>query len=165
MKKIQRDIQGGLVIEKSIRSEVIGVFTYHEVCKVYEQHEGGIHWTLDSRDGCADVHEMIKRAEKLFLCIAEFDKRAKVAIALALIDYKNDFWPEYDADDEKIDWDAVDAGKYDVTTEKFAETITLYDVEIRVNGIYCEYDDGDLFGGHRIHAYFNDHYELLKADV
>lgn len=152
-------------MEKSIQSEVIGIFIYNEVCKVYEHHEGKINWTLDVSDGGADVHEMIKRAEKLFLCIEEVDKRVRVAIAVELIDYKNDFWPEYDEDDEKIDWDAVDAGEYDITTKKFAKTITLYDVEIRVDGIYCEYDDGDLFGGHRIHAYINNDYELLKADV
>ena len=82
-----------------------------------------------------------------------------------MIHYKNDFWPEYDENDEHLNWDAVDAGEYDVTKEKFAEAITLYDIEIRATDIYCEYHDGDLFGGHRIHAYFDNDYKLLSAEV
>ncbi len=31
--------------------------------------------------------------------------------------------------------------------------------------MYCEYHDGDLFGGHRIHANFDHDYKLLNADV
>ena len=152
-------------MEKSIQSELIGVFTYNEICKVYEQNEGKTHWILDNRNECGDVSQMIKRAEELFLCIEKFDEGAKESIAKKLINYKNDFWPEYDENDENLNWDAVDAGDYDVTQEKFEEAITLYDIVIRANDIYCEFDDGDLFGGHRIHAYFNNNYELLKADV
>ncbi|SFC85176.1 hypothetical protein SAMN04488168_110141 [Bacillus sp. 491mf] len=152
-------------MKKSIQSELIGVFTFNETCKIYEQNKGKIHWQLDIRNEYVDVNEMIKRAEKLFLCIEEFDKKAKVAIAEQLIDYKNDFWPEYDENDEHLNWDAVDAGEYDVTKEEFEKTIILYDIEIRANDIYCEYHDGDLFAGHRIHAYFDNNYKLLSADV
>ncbi|GLV67538.1 hypothetical protein Bmyc01_62070 [Bacillus mycoides] len=152
-------------MEKSIKSELIGAFTFNEACKAYQQNEGKIHWQLDIRNEYVDVNEMIKRAEKLFLCVEEFDKKAKVAIAEKLIDYKNDFWPEYDENDEHLNWDAVDAGEYDVTKEKFEKAITLYDIEIRANDIYCEYHDGDLFGGHMIHAYFDNDYKLLNAEV
>ena len=34
-----------------------------------------------------------------------------------MINYKNDFWPEYDENDEHLNWDAVDAGEYDITKE------------------------------------------------
>ncbi|MEH7110044.1 DUF2262 domain-containing protein [Bacillus sp. JJ1764] len=152
-------------MEKSIQSRLIGVFTYNDDRKVFEANEGKIHWKLDIRNEFVDVDEMLKKAEKLFSCIEEFDKNAKVSIADKLIDYKNDFWPEYDEDDEYLNWDTVDAGEYDITKEKFQEAITLYDIEIRANEIYCEYDDGDLFAGHRIHAYFDNNYELLRADV
>lgn len=152
-------------MEKSIKSELIGVFTFNEHCKAYKQNEGKIHWKLDIRKNYVDVNEMIKRAEKLFLCIAEFDKKAKAAIAEKMIDYKNDFWPEYDENDEKLNWDAVDAGEFNVTKEEFEKAITLYDIEIRANDIYCEYCDGDLFGGHIIHAYFDNEYNLLSSDV
>ena len=48
-----------------------------------------------------------------------------------LIEYKNDFWPEYDENDEHLDWDAVDAGEYDMTKETFEQSITLMDIVIR----------------------------------
>ncbi|MED4531963.1 DUF2262 domain-containing protein [Metabacillus fastidiosus] len=152
-------------MEKSIKSELIGVFIFNADCKVYEQNEGKIHWQLDIRDEHADVNEMIKRAEKLFLRIEEFDKKAKAAIAEKMIDYKNDFWPQYDENDENLNWDAVDAGEYDVTKEEFKAAITLYDIIVRASDIYCEYDDGDLFGGHRIHTYFDNDYNLVSADM
>ena len=152
-------------MEKSIQSELIGVFTYNEDRKTFKASKGKIHWILDIRNELVDKNEMIKRAEKLFLFLEEFDQMAKIAITEKLIDYKNDFWPEYDEDDKNLNWDAVDAGEYDVTKEEFAEAITLCDIEIRANDIYCEYDDGDLFGGHRIHAYFDNDYKLLNADV
>ncbi|MBO1001238.1 DUF2262 domain-containing protein [Pseudogracilibacillus auburnensis] len=152
-------------MEKTIQSELIGLFTYNEICKTYEQNDGKIHWSLDIRNEGVNVNKLLKKAEELFLFMEDFDKKAKVAIAEKLIDYKNDSWPEYDENDENLNWDVVDAGEYDVTKEKFAEVITLYDIVIRVNDIYCEFDDGDLFGGHRIHAYFDDYYELLNADV
>lgn len=152
-------------MEKSRRSELIGLFTYNELTGTYEANEGKIHWSIDTRNESVDVGEMLKTAEKLFLCIEEFDQKAKAAIAENLIDYKNDFWPEYDENDENLNWDAVDAGEYDVTKEQFQEAINLYDIVIRVNEIYCEYYDGNLFGGHRIGAYFNSGYELLRANV
>lgn len=150
---------------KSKQSELFGVFTYNEVRKTLEASKGNIHWILCICGESVDENEMIKRAEELFLCIEEFDQMAKIAITRKLIDYKNDFWPEYDENDENLNWDAVDAGKYDVTKEEFAEAITLFDIKFRANDIYCEYDDGALFGGHRIHAYFNNDYKLVTADV
>ena len=152
-------------MEKTIQSKLIGVFTYNEDRKTLETSNGKIHWTLDIRNELVDKNEMIKRAEKLFIFLEKFDQTAKIAIMEKLIDYKNDFWPEYDEDDENLNWDAVNAGEYDVTKEEFAEAITLYDIKIRANDIYCEYHDGDLFGGHRIHAYFDNDYKLLNADV
>ena len=138
-------------MEKTIQSKLIGVFTYNEDRKTFETSKGKIHWTLDMRNELVDKNEMIKTG--------------KIAITEKLIDYKNDFWLEYDEDDENLNWDAVDAGEYNVTKEEFAEAITLYDIKIRANDIYCEYHDGDLFGGHRIHAYFDNDYKLLNADV
>ncbi|MEX3748243.1 MULTISPECIES: DUF2262 domain-containing protein [Lysinibacillus] len=152
-------------MEKSIQSELIGVFKYNENLNSFEASKGKIHWELNERNELVDKSEMLKRAEKLFLFLEEFDQKAKIAITEKLIDYKNDFWPEYDEDDENLNWDAVDAGEYNVTKEEFAEAITLYNIEIRANDIYCEYHDGDLFGGHRIHAYFDNDYKLLNADV
>ena len=53
-------------MEKSIKSELIGLFTFNETCKAYQQKNGEIHWQLDIRNEYVDVNEMIKRAEKLF---------------------------------------------------------------------------------------------------
>ncbi len=108
---------------KSIKSELIGLFTFNETCKAYQQKNGEIHWQLDIRNEYVDVNEMIKSAEKLFLCIEEFDKKAKVAIAEKLINYKNDFWPEYDENDEHLNWDAVDAGEYDITKKNLQKQL------------------------------------------
>ncbi|AJS58817.1 DUF2262 domain-containing protein [Paenibacillus sp. IHBB 10380] len=152
-------------MDRVIKSELIGVFVYEGISKAYSHKGGDIHWSLDMRDESADFNEMMKRAEKLFLCIQEFDENAKLAITDKLINYKNDFWPEYDENDESLNWDDVDAGKYDVTKEKFERAITLLDIVINDNNIYCEYDDGGLFGGHRIHVYFNNKYKLLSADI
>lgn len=150
------------MMEKTIKSELIGVFAYNEDSKTFEASKGKIDWKLDISNEMVDKNEMLKRAERLFIFIEEFDQTAKMAITKKLIDYKNDFWPEYD---ENLNWDAVDAGEYGVTKEEFVEAITLYEIEIRVNDIYCEYHDGGLFGGHRIHAHFDYDYKLLNADV
>lgn len=53
-------------MEKSIKSELIGVFTFNEACKTYQQNKGKIHWQLDIRNEYVNVNEMIKRAERLF---------------------------------------------------------------------------------------------------
>ncbi|WP_242226514.1 DUF2262 domain-containing protein [Bacillus cereus group sp. BfR-BA-01358] len=152
-------------MEKSIKSKLIGMFIFNETFHTYEQNEGKVHWELDVRNEHVQVHEMMKRAEKLYVCLEEFDKKAKIAIAKELIEYKNDFWPEYDENDEHLDWDAVDAGEYDMTKETFEQSITLMDILIRENDIYCEYNDGDVFGGHRIHASFDNEYNLLAAEI
>lgn len=152
-------------MEKSIKSTLIGELIFNVDCAAYQQNTGKIQWQLDMMDEDVTIDEMIKRAEKLFICIEEFDKKAKAAIAKKLIDFKNDFWPEYDENDEFLNWDVVDAGEYDVTTAEFEKAITLYNITIRAHDIYCEYFDGDLFGGHRIHAYFDYNYLLLSADI
>jgi hypothetical protein len=89
-------------MEKTIQSKLIGVFTYNEDRKTFETSKGKIHWTLDIRNELVDKNEMIKRAEKLFIFLEKFDQTAKIAIMEKLIDYKNDFWPEYDEDDENL---------------------------------------------------------------
>ncbi|GGO08388.1 hypothetical protein [Saccharibacillus kuerlensis] len=52
-----------------------------------------------------------------------------------------------------------------MTVEKFAASISLLFVEIGSASAYCEYEDGELFGGHRIHAYFDEEYRLISADI
>ncbi|WP_226666257.1 DUF2262 domain-containing protein [Metabacillus litoralis] len=151
-------------MKKSIKNSLIGEFTYNEGNKSYEANERNIHWKIDICN-IFDVDDLIKAAEKLFLCLDEFNSKAKVAIAENMIEYKNDFWPEYDENDKTLNWDAVDEGEFDITIEEFRDAIILYDIEISENEIYCEYNDGDLFGGHRIHAYFNSCYELLRVNI
>lgn len=152
-------------MEKSIHSELIGTFIYEELSRAYTYEKGPVHWTLEISDDKANIYEMMQRAENLYRVLHEFDKQAKVSIADELTSYKNDFWPEYDEDDEHLDWDEVDAGKYDVTPETFAASIKLLDIVIRHEDIYCEYDDGELFGGHRIHAYFDNDHRLRSAEI
>ncbi|MGX1827329.1 DUF2262 domain-containing protein [Paenibacillus taichungensis] len=152
-------------MEKTISSKIIGLFIYNEEFNTYEHTEGKVYYSLKLENESANVDELMNRAEKLFCQSEEFEKRAKTQIAHYLIDYKNDFWPEYDEDDENLNWDDVDAGKYDVTTEDFERVISLLDIAFLVNYIYCEYSDGDLFGGHRIHAKFDHDYNLIDADV
>lgn len=152
-------------MEKIVRVNGIGLFKYNSELKSYVHHEGKIHWTLKLDDESTDVDILVSKAELLFVELERFEQAAKVEIAETLIDYKNDFWPEYDENDVELDWDAVDAGEYDLTTEEFVELISLLIVEIRSDEIYCEYLDGDLFGGHRIHAYFNHDYKLIKAEI
>ncbi|MBM6387565.1 MAG: DUF2262 domain-containing protein [Paenibacillus sp.] len=152
-------------MEKSIHSELIGTFIYEDLSRAYTYEKGPVHWTLEILDDKANIYEMMQRAENLYKVLYEFDKQAKVSIADELTSYKNDFWPEYDEDDEHLDWDDVDAGKYDVTPETFAASIKLLDIVIRNEDIYCEYDDGELFGGHRIHAYFDNDHRLRSAEI
>ncbi|MEK4052990.1 DUF2262 domain-containing protein [Paenibacillus sp. FSL F4-0087] len=152
-------------MEKTISSRIIGSFMYKEELNSYEHTEGKVYYSLKLENESTNVDALMSRAEKLFCQFDGFEKRAKTQIAHHLIDYKNDFWPEYDEDDENLNWDDVDAGKYDVTTEDFERVITLLDIELRVNHIYCECSDGDLFGGHRIHAKFDHDYHLIDADV
>ncbi|MFK0523826.1 DUF2262 domain-containing protein [Paenibacillus illinoisensis] len=152
-------------MEKSIHSELIGTFIYEELSRAYTYEKGPVHWTLEISDDKANIYEIMQRAENLYRVLHGFDKQAKVSIADELTSYKNDFWPEYDEDDEHLDWDEVDAGKYDVTPETFAASIKLLDIVIRHEDIYCEYDDGELFGGHRIHAYFDNDHRLRSAEI
>lgn len=152
-------------MEKSIHSELIGTFIYEELSRAYTYEKGPVHWTLEISDDKANIYEIMQQAENLYRVLHEFDKQAKVSIADELTSYKNDFWPEYDEDDEHLDWDEVDAGKYDVTPETFAASIKLLDIVIRHEDIYCEYDDGELFGGHRIHAYFDNDHRLRSAEI
>ncbi|WP_080848385.1 DUF2262 domain-containing protein [Cytobacillus gottheilii] len=149
-------------MERKLEIPAIGMFTYSEGFKCYEHHLSTIHWSISTE---ADIGGNIKIAEKLFTNLEAFNQKAKQKIAQELIDLKNEHWFEYDENDENLDWDAVDAGVYDTTIEEFAEAITLLDIEINRNGIYCEYGDGELFGGHRIHAYFNKKGVFLKADI
>ena len=52
-----------------------------------------------------------------------------------------------------------------MTFEKFVSSITLYDVVISKEVINCEFYDGDLFGGHRIHATFSHDLKILEASI
>ncbi|MGD6845389.1 DUF2262 domain-containing protein [Bacillus infantis] len=146
---------------KTIRSSLIGVFHYNEELNNYEHEEGKIHWTLD----CNNIEEILKIAEQVYINLGELDRNAKKAIATELIQYKNEFWPEYDENDESLVWDAVDAGEFDTKIEEFEEVITLSHINIKISVIYCEYNDGGLFGGHRIHAYFDNDFKLVKANI
>lgn len=152
-------------MEKIVSANGIGLFKYNSELKSYVHNEGKVHWILKLDDESINVDTLVSRAELLFVEFERFEQTAKREIAVGLIDYKNDFWPEYDENDDELDWDAVDAGEYDLTTEEFVELISLLIVEIRSDEIYCEYLDGDLFGGHRIHAYFNHDYKLIKAEI
>lgn len=150
-------------MKEAISSQSMGNFTFDEATKAYITDEKGIHWSLNMSQEGADAQVLLQKAETLFASMEQFEQKAKRAIAGKLVHYKNEFWPDYD--EENVDWDAVDAGEYDVTIEAFEAAIALCDVDIRMENIYCEYKDGDLFGGHRIHAYFDDDYTLIKADV
>ena len=50
------------------------MFIFNETFQTYEQNEGKVHWELDVRNEHVHVYEMIKRAEKLYICLEEFDK-------------------------------------------------------------------------------------------
>lgn len=150
---------------KSIHSAKMGTLVYEKISEGYTLREGAVHWILDASDNKVNMQEMIHRAEKLYEGFSEFDQQAKARIAGELVTFKNDFWPEYDEDDPDLDWDRVDAGEYNVSEERFAACIRLLDIVIKHTHIYCEYDDGELFGGHRIHAYFDNDYNLIRADI
>lgn len=152
------------MMKNSVHSKLMGQLIYNESYPAYERTIGKINWKLDAQE-TADVTVLIQKAEKLFVCLEDFDKKAKACIAEKLIAYKNDCWPEYDENDEDLNWEAVDNGLYDITEREFAEALTLHDIVIKTESIYCEYLDGDLFGGHRVHACFDDHYSLLEATI
>lgn len=133
------------MMKNSVHSKLMGQFIYNESYPAYERTIGKINWKLDAQE-TADVTVLIQKAEKL-------------------IAYKNDCWPEYDENDEDLNWEAVDNGLYDITEREFAEALTLHDIVIKTESIYCEYLDGDLFGGHRVHACFDDHDSLLEATI
>lgn len=153
------------MLDRFIQSEVIGSFVYEEMINAYTYQEDLVHWALDVSNETSNIHEMLQRAEKLYGILPEFDNRSKAVIADELTTFKNEFWPEYDENDEELNWDDVDAGKYDVTKERFADAIKLLDIVIVHENIYCEYDDGELFGGHRIHVYYDNNYNLVSAEI
>jgi len=152
-------------MENNIEVLPIGIFEYNDQFKCYELESGHIHWSI-LIDGEADnISKKINMVEKLFANLQSFNQRAKEKIAEELIDLKNEQWFEYDENDAELDWDAIEAGEYDITVEDFTNAITLIYVSINNDGIYCEYEDGELFGGHRIHAYFDKKCDFLKADI
>ncbi|QUW21122.1 DUF2262 domain-containing protein [Sporosarcina sp. Marseille-Q4063] len=152
-------------MEKILKSTELGIFVYNEELISYELEIDKVPWSLKMNDQMEKADQLMKRAEVLFKNRHEFNTKVKVSIAEELLDYKNDFWPVYDEDDENLDWDKVDAGEYDTTRERFTEAITLLGIEIKVDNIYLEYDDGDLFGGHRIHVLLDKNGQLLKAEI
>lgn len=156
---------GGDEVKGKIKIPTIGLFTYNEGFKQYEGKSQSIHWSIEADDKSIDLVEKVKLTEELFMNLKEFEEMTKQKVAEALIDFKNEQWFEYDENDEELDWDAVDAGEYDMTIEGFVSSITLLDIMITNEGIYCEYEDGNLFGGHRIHAYFDKKGEFIKADI
>lgn len=152
-------------MELILKVNGIGHFEYNTELYSYIHSRGRVHWALKIVDESTVVDELVRKAELLFVELDRFEELAKMKIAEELIDFKNDVWLEYDENDPELDWDAVDAGEYDLSIGEFIESITLIDIEIRSNEIYCEFSDGDLFGGHRIHAYFSDDYKLKQADI
>ncbi|MEW4282626.1 DUF2262 domain-containing protein [Priestia koreensis] len=142
-------------------SSIIGIFTCNEQMGWYEQTDGVVRWCIEAEG----VLTLLNKAEQLYRKLGVFDQTAKEAIADKLLSYKNDFWPEYDENDPDLDWDAVDAGAFDVTKDEFVSSLRLYDVVIKKAGVYGEYHDGDLFGGHRIHVTFDEQGRVLEASI
>ena len=151
-------------MNSSIYSDALGLFSYDETTKNFKNCEGKICWSLNSNN-TVDANQLLLVAERLFSSIELFHNQVRTSVAAYLLDYKNDFWPEYDENDPTLSWEAVDAGEYNITHEKFVSSITLYDVVISKEVINCEFHDGDLFGGHRIHATFSHDLKVLEASI
>ena len=151
-------------MNSSIFSSALGLFSYDEATKKFKNCEGNIFWSLNSNN-TIDARKLLIIAESLFSSIDIFQKQVGTSVAAYLLDYKNDFWPEYDENDPTLSWEAVDAGEYNITHEKFVTSITLCDVIISKEVINCEFHDGDLFGGHRIHATFSHDLKILEASI
>lgn len=151
-------------MNSSIYSNALGLFRYDETTKKFKNCAGNIYWSLNSNN-TMDAKQLLLIAESLFSSIEVFHKQVRTSVAAYLLDYKNDFWPEYDENDPTLSWEAVDAGEYNLTQEKFVSSITLYDVVISKEVINCEFHDGDLFGGHRIHASFSHDLKILEASI
>ncbi|GGO08404.1 hypothetical protein [Saccharibacillus kuerlensis] len=84
----------------------IGVFTYDQESHSYTHQEGSINWRLkleNKNAKTADVDQLVSRAESLVSEFGEFEQAAGRAVAEKLIDFKNDFWPEYNEDDPDLD--------------------------------------------------------------
>jgi hypothetical protein len=152
-------------VEKILDSIVLGIFVYREELNSFNLQLDKVHWILKMDNQMQEAAQLMKRAEGLYKNMHEFNAKVKESIAEELLVYKNDFWPDYDEDDENLDWDKVDAGEYDITRKRFTESITLLEIEINVDNIYLEYDDGELFGGHRIHVLLDKNGQLLKAEI
>lgn len=152
-------------MDSTIKSQTMGSFVYNKEFNVYENNDGKISYALNMKDDKTDANELMARAEEIFAKYQTFEQLVKPQIARELIDHKNDNWPEYDEDDENLDWDEVDAGKYNVSELKFESLITLLHIHIYPTHIYCEFDDGELFGGHRIHSEFDYEYQLISTDI
>ncbi|WP_342566658.1 DUF2262 domain-containing protein [Psychrobacillus sp. FSL K6-4046] len=151
-------------MNSSIYSDALGLFSYNETTKNFENYKGNIHFILNSIN-IGGAKELLIGVEKQFSTVEVFEQHVKTSVAENLLDYKNDFWPEYDENDPNLNWEAVDAGEYNITLKEFVSSISLSDVVINKHAIYCEFYDGDLFGGHRIHATFSRDLKLLKANI
>ncbi|MHA7966786.1 DUF2262 domain-containing protein [Paenibacillus sp. CAU 1782] len=152
-------------METTIKSQTMGSFVYNKEFNAYEKNDGKVSFALNLKDKKTDAYELMARAEAIFAKYQIFEQLVKPQIARELIDYKNDFWPEYDEYDENLDWDEVNTGKYDLTEAVFETKITLLHIHIHPTHIYCEFNDGEMFGGHRIHSEFDYEYQLISADI
>lgn len=155
----------GTFMNHTIESSLMGTFQYDHLIKDYKLKKNRVIWSLNTTENNKSYNLLLKKAEAFYDNFNIINERLKHEIAKSMIDFKNDFWPEYDEDDENLDWDAVDAGEYNVSINTFKSKIDLLDIQINYNGIYLEYDDNNLFGGHRIHVNIDDDYKLINAEI
>lgn len=121
-------------MNSSISSDAFGLFSYKETTKNFENCKGNIHFSLNNIS-IGSAKELLIGVEKQFSTVEVFEQHVKTSVAENMLDYKNDFWPEYDENDPNLNWEAVDAGKYNITLEEFVSSITLSDVVINKHEI------------------------------
>lgn len=142
----------------------VGTFTIDTATDTFMNKDDLVYWCIDTSD-INTARSLVDKVDYLYDNFEKFLKKSKHLIAKELIEHKNDFWPEYDENDEDLDWEAVERGDFNVSVEEFSSKIKLLDLIIFEDEIYSEFKDGDLFGGHRIHATFTYNFKLKSADI
>ena len=108
--------------------------------------------------------ECIKTFRLLYDDIDNFFEKASLFATEQLIDLANYEWGYFPWRDENPN--ASDDDYIKLTKEDFAKKIKLLYLDIRENNeYYLEYDDGNIFSGHRIHVSGNLEMGFIEANI
>ena len=152
--------------ENSFTDPQFGEFTLEK--PLYKGYKQSYEKELELECGKVRVSLRTKKCIETFRVLYgsfdEFLKNATHFAAEQLIDLANYEWGYIPWKDENPD--ASDEDYIMITKEEFTERISLRYLDFKENNeYYLEYDDGNIFLGHRIHVHGNLEAGFIEANI